>query len=770
MQKLKGKKVKTGPSPTVIKGVFIGNEGGFGFVVQEDTAAEDIFVPPSLTNGALHGDEVRCQLVVKKGETKPAKKGRRSPKALRHAPPPPETTQRQTGEIIEITHRKPLIGTYFTAGPEGYIRPMERKIPHIFSVPPKTRNRFGLADGHRVIFLAGKLKKSNTLSDKRKREKLDDSLWRDGAPHILPCAVTEVLGHIHDPGVDVLTLVRQYNIPYEFPEAVQSQAASLPDTIGPEDLQNRRDLRGWRIFTIDGDDTKDIDDAISLMQTPDGHYQLGVHIADVSHYVQAETPIDHEALERGTSVYLADRVIPMLPHRLSSGICSLFAGVDRLTVSCVMTVDAGGHVVSYEIFPSVINSCRRWTYGEVQTVLEAETCNNGQQTPVEAEPCAGVQPDSCVTISCASGQPTKDVTALSKQPATDWPPLFAVMNNLREVLYNKRHVRGALDFDLPEAKIKVDENGRPISIEPYQRNQATGIIEEFMILCNETIATHCQNHKIPLIYRAHDAPAPEKLAALNGLARSLGFNLPVLSGAKGIQRLLEAAEESPAYYTIAMAALTSLPQACYTPANPRHFGLASEAYCHFTSPIRRYADLQVHRIIKGWLISQESGTCHYVSGSLPFKSSSPDASEIIPIDTSFGHVSKNTLVDAPLKHNENLLEISAQCSRTEREAEALERDVAQLKKVQFMLDREGHVFEGIISGITPWGAYVMLPNTTEGLIPSQHLKRLGYSHDKDKNRYANKRSRLLLTMGAAVQVRLAHANEDERKLVFALQD
>ena len=712
MQKHKGKKIKSTPQPTAIKGKFIGNERGFGFVVHE--AAEDIFIPPSLVNGALHGDEVLCRPVVRKAEEppKPVKKGRRTPKALRLAPPAPETTQRKYGEIIEITRREPLIGTYFTAGTEGYIRPMENKIPHVFAVSPKTRNRFGLADGHRVIFLAPKPKKSG--DGVRKQSKGLDGVPRvtlhktldDGggaALHILPCSVTEVLGHIHDPGVDVLTLVRQYNIPYVFSEEVQAQAAGLPEAISAKDLQGRRDLRDLQIITIDGEDTKDIDDAISFEQTPEGHYRLGVHIADVSHYVQEGTPIDQAALERGTSVYLADRVIPMLPHRLSGGICSLFPEVDRLTVSCIMDVDAKGDVIAYEIVPSVINSKRRWTYEEVQEILE------------------GV---------CADG-----------------PALFTAMDKLREVLYQKRRARGALDFDLPEAKIRVDENGHPISIEPYRRNKATGIIEEFMILCNETIAAHCQDHKIPLIYRAHDAPAPEKLAMLNGLARSLGFALPAYSpGPKAIQRLLEAAESSPAYYTIAMAALTSLPQACYTPTNPKHFGLASEAYCHFTSPIRRYADLQVHRIIKDSLANRKSGT-HHISENPP----------------------SDTLSEGPLQNN-NLDSIAAQCSRTEREAEALEREVAQLKKVQFMRGQEGRVFEGTISGITPWGAYVMLPNTTEGLIPIRHLKQLGYTHEKDKNRYANKRSRTLLTMGTLATVRLAHTDEDERKLVFTLND
>jgi len=714
LPKKKINKIKSAPAPLMVQGKFIGNERGFGFVVQEDPEADDIFIPPSMTGDALHGDEVVCRLTVKKPEPEPKKKGRRTPKAIaRPVVAPPETIHRQTGQIVEITQRKPLTGTYYTKGQEGFVRPMENKIPYMFTVSPKTRNRFGLADGHRVVFLAHKPKPSKDSSGRRRSSKMESHAYESGSMgDTLPCSVVEVLGHINDPGIDVLTLVHQYNIPYQFPEDALTQANLTPDAISDEDIKGRLDLRSWHIVTIDGEDTKDIDDAISLTQTPEGHYQLGVHIADVSHYVAPDTPLDVEALNRGTSVYLADRVIPMLPHRLSSGICSLFPDVDRLAVSCLMTVDESGHLLAYEITPSVISSKRRWTYAEVQEILDTKD--------------------------------EEDLESLGQ--ACYNREFFQAMNRLREALHKKRHKRGALDFDLPEAKIRVDENGHPISIEPYQRNQATGIIEEFMILANETIATYCLNHNIPLIYRAHDAPAPEKMAMLTGIAKSMGFAIPAHSpGPQAIQRLLEAAESSPAYYALAMAALTSLPQAIYTPASPRHFGLASEAYCHFTSPIRRYADLQVHRIIKESL-TRFAGRGD--GGLAPL---------IMPGDAS-----------QTAGSSDGLAAISLQCSRTEREAEALEREVAQLKKVQFMQDHVGKIFEGTISGITPWGAYVMLANTIEGLIPSQQLKQHDFTHDKEKNRYVNKRKRTSISMGDNINVRLAHANVDERKLNFVL--
>jgi len=710
LTKIKGKssgkvsESKTKKEAQIIKGKFIGNEVGFGFVVPESPEAEDIFIPPNLTWGALHGDEVACRLIPNKPMEMPApkKKGSRTPKAQRQqAQISPDKTQRQTGEIIEITHRKPLFGTFYTIGPEGYIRPMEKKIPHAFSVSPKSRNRFGLVEGYRVVFNTPKPKK---VADTKGSSKTRGESRISSGHYTLPCQVTEVLGHIHDPGVDVLTLVRQHNIPYKFPEEVL--AAEITDEMNPADIEGRLDLRDLHIITIDGEDTKDIDDAVHLTKTPDGHWQLGVHIADVSHYVEEDTPIDREALNRGTSVYLADRVIPMLPHKLSSGICSLFPGVDRLTISCIMTVDERGNVISYEIVPSVINSKRRWAYTEVQELLD------GEPSLDEGGGSLGQARDSGERCFAQA--------------------LFANMNQLREILCQKRRAKGALDFDLPEAKIRVDEEGHPISIEPYKRSQATGIIEEFMILCNETIAAHALNHSIPLIYRAHEAPTPEKLARLKGIAESFGYNLPYAPGPMALQLLLETAEKSPAYYSIAMATLTSLPQAIYTPENPKHYGLASEAYCHFTSPIRRYADLQVHRIIKA-MIQLKKG------------------SETAP-----------PIQDTSLEY------VSAQCSRTEREAEALEREVAQLKKAQFMRGKEGRQFEGIVSGITPWGVYVMLENTVEGLLPSPYLKKLGYSHNKDMNRYANKHTRTSLGMGTPLNVRLLGVDEDERRISFAL--
>ncbi|MCL1885119.1 MAG: VacB/RNase II family 3'-5' exoribonuclease [Defluviitaleaceae bacterium] len=676
-----------------ITGKFVGNERGFGFVLREN--GEDIFIPPHSSFGALNGDEVVCR-ATNDGEN------------------------RISGKIIEIIKRAPMVGAFFTEGLQGFVRPVDRKIPYVFHVPPKSIARFGLVDGHRVIFSVDKRHKPDEkaanaaffrrtkcgappTAAERKWALPTEARGLGGvAPigdgncessfqankKVVTCFITEVLGHVNDPGVDVLTLVRMAGVPYEFSEATYQEAFELPTEISESEIFGRLDLREQFIFTIDGDDTKDIDDAISFRKV-DEYYLLGVHIADVTHYVKEGSLLDNAAFNRGTSIYLADRVIPMLPHRLSSGICSLFPDVDRLTLSCIMTVDKNGNVVEYKITPSVINSNMRFTYDEVQEMLDI---------------------------------------------GDDEGP-FNEMDELREILSKKRARRGALDFDLPEARIRVDENGRTIAIEPYPRNNATGIIEEFMILCNETIATHFLTRKIPFIYRSHDEPGAEKLSALQTLVTNMGLvskkSKRLTAGT--LQRFLESAKETSAAYAISTAMLRALPQAVYAHDNTTHFGLASKAYCHFTSPIRRYADLQIHRIIKE---NSSSKIAHF--------------KQILP-------------------------EVCAQCSRTERAAEALEREVADLKKVQFMADQEGKVFDAIVSGLTAWGMYVMLENTVEGLVPIANLTRYGYKYDKEAATYAAKRRKgekraRILQYGTAVTVQLVRVSEDERKLIFALKN
>jgi len=633
-------------------GKFVGNARGFGFVVRE--YGVDIFIPPQFTFGALHGDEVACEIITSYNND------------IREV----ESDEgKEVGKIVEITKRTPMVGVFRSKGKGGVVRPLERKIPHAFVVPPKTVSRFGLVDGHRVIFSV----KQYSFYD---FDEMD-----------IPCFITEVIGHVNDPGVDVLSLLYQADVPYEFELETMEEAIALPVEVHEKDTKRRLDLRNEVTFTIDGDDTKDIDDAISFHVNDQGNYILGVHIADVTHYVLEDSELDKSALERGTSIYLADRVIPMLPHKLSSGICSLFPNVDRLTLSCIMTIDTKGHVISYKITPSVIRSKRKWTYKEVQIMLDG----GGNDFY--------------------------------------WAEVFLKMDSLRDILWKKRMERGALDFNIPESKIRVDDLGMPLSIESYPRTKSTGIIEEFMILCNETIAEHFMKEQVPFVYRTHEFPTAEKLFALNAITQPLGFSAPQnINSPMALQRLLEKTIDTPSSYAVAMAVLHSLPQAKYTPNNPYHFGLASENYCHFTSPIRRYADLQIHRIIKA---------VHYGNDINHFK--------------------------------EYISAVCVHCSRAERIAETLERDVAQLKKVQYMAAYKGENFAGIVSGVTSWGVYVLLENTVDGLIPTASLQ--GYIYDKESGYYImthGKKQKKILRNGTPVKVKLIHADEEERRITFSL--
>ncbi|MCL2371811.1 MAG: RNB domain-containing ribonuclease [Defluviitaleaceae bacterium] len=663
----------------------MGNARGFGFVIAQEDRGGDVFIPPHFTFGALNGDLVRYVL-------DDASKWRDSGQ--------PE------GRVLEVLQREPMVGTYFVDAGQGYVRPVDARMPCDFAVSAKTVKKFGLVDGLRVAF------------------SVDMALRPD--LELANAYVIKVLGHVNDPGVDVLSLVYEAGVPYEFPENATAEAAALPDDVNPASQKGRRDLRSQLIFTIDGDDTKDIDDGISFEVKPDG-YRLGVHIADVSHYVAAGGALDGEAFARGTSIYLADRVIPMLPHKLSSGVCSLLPGVDRLSLSCVMEIDQRGNVLEYEIFESVICSKKRLTYDQVQAELapdgEHTRENAGGVFVYDSQPVAG---DTAKTNPIG-----RKMRPTGFEP--DWPTLFHQMNGLREILYNKRLANGALDFDLSETKIRVDEAGRPISVEPHKRNQATGIIEEFMILCNETIATHLLGHGLPGVFRTHEAPSAAKLAALQPMAKGFGISIPKKAEKPmALQRLLSATANSPAAAVVAQGVLRSLPQAHYTPDSPGHYGLASAAYCHFTSPIRRYADLTLHRILKAWL-----------------------GRKTTPV-------------------TENLPAICAQCSTTERIAEALEREVTQLKKVQFMEGQEGQTYNATVSGVTPRGIFVMLKNTIEGMIPATNLTKYDFKFDKEKNIYirrSKKKSRTkneALYPGATVKVRLAHVSQEEMKLTFVL--
>ena len=586
-------------------GTFISHPKGFGFVEIEGRS-EDLYIPESGVNGAFHQDQVQVELLKGQG-------GRR-----------------QEARIVKILSHglTKVVGTYQKSKSFGFVIPDLEKISTDIYIPAEGSK--GAVNGHKVV-----VELTDYGDDKHKPEG----------------RITEILGHVNDPGVDILSIVKGYDLPVEFEEKLLNQAERVGKPVSEADMAGRRDLRSLQMVTIDGEDAKDLDDAVSLTREGE-NYCLGVHIADVSNYVQENSALDREALNRGTSVYLVDRVIPMLPHTLSNGICSLNQGEDRLALSCLMKVNKKGEVVSYEIAETVICVDRRMSYTAVRKILEEG-----------------------------------DLELI--QEYEELVPMFQDMQELAAILRKKRRQRGSIDFDFPESKIILDQKGNPVSIEPYERNVATDLIEDFMLLANETVAQHFYWMEVPFLYRTHETPDTEKIEKLATFIHNFGYHIKIKTSdhevhPKEIQKLLACIEGTEEEALIARLALRSMKQAKYSVECTGHFGLACACYCHFTSPIRRYPDLQIHRIIKEQL--------------------------------------RGRLMEKRIDHYKEILpEVARQTSRLERRADEAERETDKLKKAQYMKHHIGETLEGIISGITAWGIYVELPNTVEGMI---HVARL----------------------------------------------
>ena len=586
-------------------GTFISNSKGFGFVEVEGEQ-DDLFIPPECTGGAFHLDTVEVEVSdVQKGK-------------------------RREAAVTSIIKRgiSQVVGTYDKCKNFGFVIPDNEKIATDIFVPVERSK--GAVNGHKVVV---------ELTD------YGDS------KHKPEGKVIEILGHVNDPGVDILSIVKGFDLPEEFPERVYNQAIRVANEVSDADRQGRRDFRDWMTVTIDGEDAKDLDDAISLSYE-DGCYHLGVHIADVTNYVQENSALDREALDRGTSVYLVDRVIPMLPHVLSNGMCSLNMGEDRLALSCLMTVNEKGEVVDHEIVESVICVNERMNYTDVSNILENEDEALCERYKLQV-------------------------------------PMFRLMQKLSEILRKNRKKRGSIDFDFPESKIILGKDGTPLFIKPYERRVANKIIEEFMLLANETVAQHFYWMELPFVYRTHENPDPEKIMKLSTFLHNFGYNIKVKSGEneihpKEIQKLLTKIEGTPEEALISRLTLRSMKRAQYQTECTGHFGLACSFYCHFTSPIRRYPDLQIHRIIKEQL--------------------------------------RGKMSPKRLEHYESILpEVAKHSSEMERRADEAERETEKLKKAQYMLNKIGGEYEGVISGVTAWGIYVELPNTVEGMV---HVSRM----------------------------------------------
>lgn len=636
-------------------GTFIGHARGFGFVTP-DAGGEDIFIPASETIGAMQKDRVLYKVLHK------AEKGKKA-----------------DGVIVRILERgqQRIVGT-FEAGSKGYgfVVADDKKIAKDIFI--SRENTKGAVTGHKVV-----VEITDYGEDRRNPEG----------------KVIEILGHINDPGVDILSVIRRYELAVEFPEEVYAEIEHLGTEVAEADKKGREDLRDLLTITIDGADAKDLDDAVSLKRLGNGNFELGVHIADVSHYVRENTALDKEAYARGTSVYLVDRVIPMLPHKLSNGICSLNPHVDRLALSCLMEVNGRGEVVSHRILESIINSDYRMTYTAVREILE-------DGTPALLEQYAEIL------------------------------PMLEDMEELRQILGEKRRKRGSVNFDLPESKIILDENGKPIDIKPYEKSIATNMIEEFMLVCNETIAENSFWQEMPFMYRSHQEPDEDKLEKMEQFLRGFGYYLRKKDGEihpRELQKVLQKAEETDEERIITRMVLRSMMQARYTAENGGHFGLAAKYYCHFTSPIRRYPDLEIHRMIKKMLHGEldEKASAYY-------RRKMPDWA----------------------KH----------CSKQERVAEDAERDTDALKKVEFMEDKVGQIYEGIISGVTNWGIYVELPNTIEGMVALSQMDDDYYEFDEKKMLVFGKRTKKSYRLGDKVVVSVAKVDRMMGTIDFVFEE
>lgn len=622
------------PEVMTLTGVFAGNTKGFGFVAVEGQG-QDIFIPADKTAGALHGDRVLI--------------------GINHS----ASGKRPEGEVRRVLERanRTIVGYYQKNKSFGFVIPDNQKLGKDIFIPQG--KDMGAVTGHKVV-----VSMTDYGSDKKKPEGM----------------VTEIIGHINDPGTDILSIVKAFGLPEEYPPPVMQQVSRLPDEVMADEITGRKDLRAWPTVTIDGEDARDLDDAISISREAFG-YRLGVHIADVTHYVAEDTPLDEEALKRGTSVYLVDRVIPMLPHKLSNGICSLNAGKDRLALSCIIDIDLSGRVIGHEIAETVIQVDHRMTY----------TAVNGIVTD-------------------------RDEALLTEYEA--FTEMFFLMKELADILREKRRQRGAIDFDFPESKIILDEKGKPVEIRPYERNAATRIIEDFMLLANETIAEDYFWQELPFIYRTHDLPDSEKMTRLATFINNFGYTMRTQQGEvhpKELQKLLDKIEGSEAEALISRLMLRSMKQARYMSVCTGHFGLAAKYYTHFTSPIRRYPDLQIHRIIK-----------ENLHGGLTQKRIS--------------------------HYDKILIGVATQCSLTERRAEEAERETVKLKKCEFMEKHIGEQFEGVISGVTAWGFYVELPNTVEGMVRVSELEDDYYLFNEAAMELYGEMSRKTFKLGQKIKI------------------
>lgn len=648
-------------------GIFTSSGHGYGFVSVEGIDG-DFYIAEKNVNTAMYGDEVLIDPI----ELYNSGKGRGK-----------RVTTTRSGKskeavVVKILKRETtlVVGTYDAAKNQyGFVIPDNNKMDQDIFIP--VGSSMGAMSGHKVV------------------AKIVDYGGNNKSPE---GKVVEILGHITDPGVDVLAILKAYGVDIDFPPKVMGQAEKIPSELIDTDYNGREDLRDLTMVTIDGEDSKDLDDAVSL--TMDGsNYELGVHIADVTHYVKEGSALDREALNRGTSCYPTDRVVPMLPHALCNGICSLNERVDRLALSCFMTVNEKGEIIDHRFAMSVIKTNHRMTYSDVNKII-----TDG------------------------------DEELISKY--ADVSPMLIKMQELALLLRAKRKSRGSIDFELAETQILLDEKGHPIKVCPHERNNATKLIEDFMLAANETVAEHFFWAESPFVYRIHEKPDVDKIKKLSLFIKNFGFNIKIKDESvhpKELQKLLTSIEGTPEETLISRLTLRSMQRAKYSVSCDGHFGLALKYYCHFTSPIRRYPDLQIHRIIKEYL--------------------------------------RGNLSDERIEHyNKILPDVCLQSSRRERVANDAEREVEKLKKAEYMIDHIGEIYEGVISGVTNWGIYVELPNTVEGLVHISKIAGDYYIYCEDSYELVGQATGRRFSLGNPIKVCVNSVDLELRAVDFVIAE
>lgn len=626
------------------------NQRGFGFVIPDNKELKDVFISSDDMNGALHGDKVVARLISKNGE------GRS-----------------QEGEIIRILERvnKTVVGTFENSKNFGFVIPSDTRINMDIFIPKSDINN---AKTNQIVIV-----EITKWPEKRRNP--------EGR-------IVEILGHKNDTGTDILAIIKKYGLPENFPEEVIAEAERIPEEIHEAEIKRRLDLRDKTIITIDGADAKDLDDAISIEKLNNGNYKLGVHIADVTYYVRENSPLDKEALKRGTSVYLVDRVIPMLPKKLSNGVCSLHPGEPRLTLSVFMEINKSGKVVDHQIVETVIESKERLVYDNISDLLE----HNDQE---QLGRYAHILDD------------------------------LKLMKELCHILTKKREERGSIDFDFPEAKIILDKKGHPIEVKKFDRRIANRMIEEFMLISNETVAEYMYWADNPFLYRIHEDPDMEKINEFNKFIHNFGYHLKGTQEIhpKELQELIKKIENTREENIINTLMLRSLRKAKYSSEPEGHFGLAAKYYSHFTAPIRRYPDLQIHRIIKEFI--------------------------------------NNKINEKRIGKLKSILhKVAEQSSTTERIADEASRETDDLKKVEYMSSRIGEEYEGIISGVMPFGIFVELDNTIEGLVHISSLIDDYYEYDQPNYRFIGRRTNKIYRIGDKVNIKVVGTNIANRQIDF----